>query len=136
MTRAEAKAAMDAGKKIGWFSKAYEGHYCYLDVDSIFGPYVHISPDGIKKRMEGAWDNLSGTFAFPRTKPRPCNDLEILAIVTKPNRVVKRKEGGHTIFRSQSLNLHSENAKYYQWAEFDADGNLGPWHDFVMEVEE
>lgn len=131
MTRADAKAAMDAGKKIGWKNRAY----AFYDLDHEYGPYVFINTVGCMNYMTGAWGNLKDAYILPERKTRPCTQLEILAIQTKPNRVVRRKGSPKYIWPSQECTIDESDSGKFEWAEFNPDGTLGPWHDFVVEEE-
>ncbi len=90
MTRAEAKAAMDAGNKIGWEN----GAYAFYELHHEHGPYVFVASGGATSFMNGAWDNLDRATILPECKTRQRTDLEILAIQTKPNRVIRAKADG------------------------------------------
>lgn len=133
MTKAEAKSAMDAGKRIGWEN----GAYAFYDLEHVLGPYVISDEDGLDWTLTGTWawgGNFDNAYILPERKTRPCSQMEVLMVQTNPNRVVRNKADGR-IWASQCIIIDESVADCYEWAEFDDEGDLTPWRDFVVEEE-
>lgn len=89
--------------------------------------------EGIWYSIENPSFDLTSPYRIkPEPKMRPMTRDELLRFVTTTPGVVVRQYSG-LVCPGQCHSFNNPDLGTYEWAQFQTDGTLGPWHKFEVE---